>query len=319
MSKARLDVIVAHYNGSKYIGQQIDSILANQIPQEIDLHILIVDDGSKPEQFELLQKSFANNAKVAIHKNERNLGVIRTFENGIKLSKGDYIMLCDQDDVWLPNKIEASWNALRKLDISSPALVFTNLRPVNQSLETISDRMLKIDFNQDEQKNALLFQNVVAGCTTIFNRKLKEFILPFPEGIPMHDHWITACAAFAGNIDYVSEPTILYRQHSANAVGTPKRSLLHRLKTPFKTFQLLDQSLTVKAKQAAELSTRLAETHHAQDPNIVKIEKAFKKRGPCHLLYLIRSKTFRANPITLTILSVAYLLSGFFKSQPASR
>lgn len=319
MSAISIDVVLAYYNGSNYIREQIQSIKQNQLPHDVSVNIHVYDDGSRADEFAMLQSLASEDESIKVHRNAKNLGVIRTFERGIAQSRADYIMLSDQDDIWLNDKIAKSLDGIRRIEGAEPALVFTNLRPVDQNLNTLREHMLDLNFVQDSSRLPLLFQNVASGCTFILNRKLAALSLPFPEKIPMHDHWLACCAAFGGRLGYVAEPTILYRQHSGNTVGTPKRSLAARVRSPLKTFRQLDASLAIKSLQTKHLFNRLSEHGNSSAvPLLQKISEAFSKRNIWNLALLIKTGVFKAQPATLIFLSVAYLLSGLVRPKQAT-
>lgn len=312
---AIVEIIVAHYNGSNYVGEQIDSIQKNILPPGLELRLSVIDDGSRIEEYEKLLVTCSRWSNVKVIRNEPNLGVIRTFEKGLKLSTAPYVMLCDQDDVWLTDKIRLSFEKMREIEDDSPAMVFTNLRTVDQKLNTLRERMLDFDrFDSTLEKHQLLFRNLVTGCTVMLNRKLIEIVLPFPPVVPMHDHWLAICAAFAGKLGFVSQPTILYRQHSANLVGQPKRELSARAKKPFATFTQFNKGLAQKAGQTHELSKRLPEG--ADKAFTEAVAQAFKKNSPRDLRFLIRTRVFDADWISLPLICALYLIPSRTRHAP---
>lgn len=283
--------------------------MACPTPENTETGILIIDDYSTPAEFEAL-KSFVSGLKnIKIIRQNKNQGVIKTFELGLLHSNADYIMLSDQDDYWLPSKILESYQLIKRIENNEPTLVFTNLRPVDKFLQPIGDSVANPKCNSVQTHNSLLFQNSVAGCTVIFNRKLKEFSLPFPHKIPMHDHWLALLAAFGGNIGYVSEPQVLYRQHGANAVGTPQRKLVGYLKSPFATRRRLDDSLITKASQISALHVRLSERRAKNSElELPIIAQAFLSRGLDGLHILLKQHVFPSHlsviPLALAFLSL---------------
>ncbi len=116
----RIEVIVAHYNGSAFIREQLDSIIKNTLPKDAELLVKVIDDGSRPEEWERLKNVCRQWPEVKAVQNEKNLGVIRTFERGLRESQAEYVMLCDQDDVWLPFKIQKTLEKCVRLKTTSP-------------------------------------------------------------------------------------------------------------------------------------------------------------------------------------------------------
>ena len=305
-----IEILVAHYNGSRYIDAQLESIRKNTLPSGTSLSIRIIDDASRPEELQNLLNLVYGWPNVTVVPNKNNLGVIGTFAKGLQHSNADYVMLCDQDDIWLPNKVQSTFECMRGLG-PGPAMVFTNLTTVDNDLNILTERMVDLTTYRCE-KHKLLFQNIATGCTIMVNRELLAFALPFPPDVAMHDHWIAICAAFAGRIGYVSEPTILYRQHDANLVGEPHRGLIPQLSKPFKTVKRFRKGLWLKARQARALSERLAPS---SDQALVRtVADAFERPSFRQLKFLIRTRVFDVNFIALLLLCLLYLLPGARRS-----
>ena len=222
-----ISILLAAYNGEKYITGQIESLLL-QTYQDFKLYIR--DDKSTDSTFSIALKYASENpGKVFAESNETNTGEARFnfIEMMIDL-KDDYIMLCDQDDVWQPDKIEKSLDTIQALEDKhgrdTPLLVHTDLNVVNDNLDVISSSYEKMS-NKDFRKTSLSFavtMNNAAGCTIIYNRALGNLIQAKPGFIVMHDWWLTLTAAAFGKIGVISEPTVLYRQHDDNSKGAKK-------------------------------------------------------------------------------------------------
>jgi glycosyltransferase involved in cell wall biosynthesis len=303
----KIEVLVAHYNGSAFIREQLESIQLNTLPFGCELYITVFDDQSRLEEFEKLLVTCSRWENVKVVRNEENLGVIRTFEKALADATAPYVMLCDQDDVWLPEKISLTLSEMRKIENGGPALVFTELRTVDRNLKTITDRMIANEGSDPLQnKHALLFQNKVTGCTVMVNRALIQLALPFPAPVPMHDHWLAICAAFGGTIAFVDQPTILYRQHQANLVGQPKRTIAARAQKPFHTLARFNFGLRQKGLQAIELAKRLPENQERK--TIARIGDAFLHRSISGLRFLIRTGVFQSDLLALPLISALYLM-----------
>jgi glycosyltransferase involved in cell wall biosynthesis len=290
----KLDIIVAFHNGAKYFGDQLKSIIESAEQAEIDFRVLVINDASKADETAELHRICAGHQNVQLITNEKNLGVIRSFERGLSESDADYFMLSDQDDFWLPEKVKNSIEALRILEHDKPALVFSDLCVVDQNLNKIQERMIGLhEFRQEEYKFSLLVHNVIAGCTIAINKTLRDLALPFPTEITMHDHWLGVCSAFAGHISYLNQSTILYRQHENNLVGSPKKRWGPILKHPLMSLNQINCSLERKSLQALALYKRLSERGYCQgnDDLIVAAER-FRKLTPLNLIQLIRLKVF---------------------------
>ena len=219
-----IDILMSTFNGERYLGEQIRSILGQSFAE---FRLVVRDDGSADGTLALIEELCREDERITLLRDsEGNLGLRRSFMRLLEASEGEYFMFADQDDVWLPEKIERSMEAIKRLESSSeaskPLLVFTDLRITNDRLEPIDDSLwhyqrLRPEISRDWKR--LLAQNVVTGCTILANRAAARAALPFALPEMMHDHWVAVNAAKFGKIGYISEPTVLYRQHSANAEG----------------------------------------------------------------------------------------------------
>lgn len=236
-----IEILMAAYNGETYIAEQIESILKQT---EQDWHLTVQDDCSTDRTAEIVKGYWAAfPEKITYHKNERNLGGAKyNFYEMILSADADYIMTCDQDDVWLPNKLEKTLAAMKDLELQygseNPLLVHSDLTVVNSSLQVISGSMF-LSQELDSSRNTfseLLVQNQVTGCTMMINRALlKMFPGRQPGNMIMHDWWAALIAAAFGAIGFVNEPTILYRQHNENEVGAKNtKKLGYNLKRALK-------------------------------------------------------------------------------------
>jgi len=176
-----LSVVVTTYNGEKYIQEQIDSILnQTRVPDEV----IVLDDGSTDETLDILIDYENNHPSIFdIKINDRNLGVTKNFEKGIRVSNGDAIFLCDQDDVWHPKKVERQISALLNnnglLSFHDSLVVDESLSPLNTHWNLVSysdaNRSAQSDFSQ------LIIRNFVKGSTILTDSSLREYIFPIPH------------------------------------------------------------------------------------------------------------------------------------------
>lgn len=213
-----VDVLMAVYNGEKYLAEQIDSILNQSYD---DWRLYICDDHSSDSSYNIAkdyQKRYPD--KIFVSQNSVNSGNAGTnFFNMISKSNADIIMTCDQDDVWKRDKIKIAVEALKNED--KPTLVHTDLTVVDQNKNVIEDSMIKkqkIDPYRTKP-NQMIVQNTVTGCTMAINRALAD-IIKIPQGQPVHDWYIAVIAALFGKIKFIPQSTILYRQHSDNYCGS---------------------------------------------------------------------------------------------------
>lgn len=234
-----IDILLSTYNGEKYLSQQLDSIL-NQTYTE--WRLLIRDDNSSDSTLNILneyQKKGPNKIYILSNNINKNIGVIKSFELLLTQSTSNYIMFCDQDDIWLPNKIEESLEAIISLEKNhpnTPILIHSDLSIINKNEEIIHKSLwqyagIKPNILNHNAKY-MAFCNSVTGCTILMNKQCKTEVLPFPNNIPMHDAWIALKVCQKGIVHNINKQLILYRQHENNTLGINKYkfSLIDRLK-----------------------------------------------------------------------------------------
>ena len=222
----RIDILLATYNGEKYLKEQLNSIL-NQTYKNIKL--IVSDDCSKDKTVDILKEHEKKDERVEIYIQEKNLGVVKNIEFLLSKVNSKYYMLSDQDDVWLEKKVEKS---LEKLKEENADLVFGDLEVVDKDLKTVypsfGDFMLlndKIEKYINTDKLNYLY-NCVTGCTILAKKETINYILPLPNESKylIHDHWIGLMVSLHGKVAYIKEKYIKYRQHGNNQVGTDKIS-----------------------------------------------------------------------------------------------
>ncbi len=219
-----IDILMSTYNGSRFVAEQIRSIMGQTYSA---FRLLIRDDGSSDKTVEIVRDLAVAEPRISlIEDNGTNLGAPGSFMRLVESTTSPYFMFADQDDVWLPQKIELSYAKIREMSSEfgddKPLLVFTDLKVVDQHLAEISPSLWslqKLDPHLCRDWKRLLAQNVVTGCTIIANRAAARASLPFALQEMMHDHWLAVNAAKAGQLDFLTDPTVLYRQHSANVEG----------------------------------------------------------------------------------------------------
>lgn len=232
----KLAVLLAAYNGERYIAQQLDSLL-NQTFQDFSLYIH--DDGSEDGTLLILQ-DYARRYPGQIHLLDYAPvhGAKDNFLSLLRQVEAEYYMFCDEDDYWLPEKIQLSMERMKETERQEkdvPCVVFSDMSVADASLQVIHPSYLQ--YRKKDPKNltlkALLVENTAAGCTMLYNRALAELAVLYTEGdhIFMHDWWLMLIAAAVGRIGWIDKPLLLYRQHGDNIVGarTGKVSWLNRI------------------------------------------------------------------------------------------
>ena len=271
-----VDILLATYNGEKYLAEQLDSILSQTHTQ---WRLLIRDDDSSDSTLDIIQEYIGRYPSqiILIQDNEKNLGAYQNFARLLQEASSDYVMFCDQDDVWLETKIEETLKAMIDNErTDTPLLVHTDLVVVDEKLQTLHPSFVKkmrINVKRD-RFNQLLMRNIATGCTMMINRPLLDLILPLPEKGVIHDWWIVLVASIYGHIIYLDRATILYRQHGNNTIGASQESgweyiqeefdfktieLIHTVQQAILLKQRYEETLPVEKKKTLEIFTNLLE------------------------------------------------------------
>jgi glycosyltransferase involved in cell wall biosynthesis len=236
-----VDIVLATYNGDRFLEAQLQSILMQDYP---DWRLLIRDDGSCDRTHEIIEAYLQrepNRLKWLNLGEFENVGVTQNFNRLLEQSSGDYTFLCDQDDSWLPQKITDSLDMMQRLEAQwgaeTPILVHSDLSVVSEQLEVLHSSFWR-SHNLDPACNSLqhlLIRNHITGCTILINKALRQIALPIPQSAFMHDWWLGLVTAAFGKIAYLKQPTVLYRQHQQNQVGAQSQKwhyIASRLQQP---------------------------------------------------------------------------------------
>lgn len=221
-----VSVVMAVYNGSKYIIEQIDSILKQTIqPKEL----IFVNDCSSDNSIMMINEylSDKNNISYKIIQNETNIGYIKSFDVGIQAATCRYIALSDQDDVWLNDKLEILLKEMHNLEDkygkNKPLLVFSDVCVVDNNLNTLSSSFNRLHKFHSKRNNInfknICLHNIAPGMSMMINKELINIASPFPINVAQHDWWIILLCSLIGKISYIDKPLVLYRQHGANSFG----------------------------------------------------------------------------------------------------
>lgn len=223
-----IDILLSTYNGESHINDQLNSIVAQTWT---NWNLVVRDDGSSDTTIGQIN-TFANRFPGKFHLIEQrreNLGACQSFGRLLAFSKSNYVMFCDQDDIWLPDKVKITFNRMKDLEDRfgkhTPLLIHTDAKVVDHNLNTIAPSFWRYQRNDPERGGTLkrlLLQNVVTGCTVMINKALRDMAMPIPSEAMMHDWWLALVAAAFGHLSPVSEPTLLYRQHDRNDLGAKR-------------------------------------------------------------------------------------------------
>jgi len=218
-------ILLSTYNGEKYLEEQLDSIL-NQTCS--DWRLYIRDDGSTDRTLEIIENYVSKYDQIIAYEGvNRGLGAALSFMELLSNISAEYYMFCDQDDVWLPQKIDIMLNEMRQLEKMNknvPILLHSDLAVVNSNLDIINGSFWNY-INIDPRvvnKEFLYITNSVTGCATFFNKMAREISIDNykSELIIMHDYWVPICVKSANGIIFpIDKPLIFYRQHEKNVLG----------------------------------------------------------------------------------------------------
>ncbi len=215
----KISVALAAYNGEKYIAEQISSILPRLGEND---EIIVSDDNPSGKTREAVLSIGDSRIKYVEGKGH---GVIKNFENALSKCSGDLIFLCDQDDVWKENKVKRVKEEIEK----GSDLILHDSQITDSELNIISPSYFA-EHNSNISYSGNIIRNSFVGCCMAFKKELLKDILPFPEGIPMHDQWIGLAALKKGyKVSMINEPLILWRRHGENVTGG-KTSFLQKIK-----------------------------------------------------------------------------------------
>lgn len=225
-TRLSLSIALATYNGERYLAEQLDSIIRQtRLPDE-----LVISDDASVDATRAIVLDFARHASFPVRLliNSERLGSTRNFEVAISACDGDIIFLCDQDDVWYPNKIALIEK--RFMDDPGVGVVFTDADVVDRNLHPLGLRLWEavrfrpweqIRFEAGDAFSVLLRRYVVTGATMAFRSRYRDLLLPIPD-IWVHDAWIAMLMGATSNLAALPTPLIAYRQHGANQIGIPR-------------------------------------------------------------------------------------------------
>ncbi len=286
-------ILLATYNGEKYIPEQIESILGQT---NRDWMLYIHDDGSKDHTWEIIrnyERKFPE--QIIVVESAPTGGAKNNFFYLFEQVEAPYYLCCDQDDVWLPEKIEKTIEKMKTVETESnvPCMVFTELMVVDENLTVVANKMSKYQGLDCETVNfnRLLIQNVVTGCTMMVNRALRDELIKINDytNVLMHDWWAALVAARLGKLEFIKEPTILYRQHGKNSVGAQNAN------TPGYMFKRMLQGTAIKEslENTRKQAALFGEIYEKEQPGIACAYASVKELGKGKRLDFYRKNNIR--------------------------
>lgn len=236
-----ISVCMATHNGEKYIKEQLDSILCQLAPDD---EVVISDDGSTDRTLDIISEYKDQRLKIYHFKqpvitSHSHIYVAHNFENALGKATGDYIFLCDQDDMWHSNKVSKCVEQLNQFD-----LVVHNFRLVDEFGTWLGKNLYEGNF---KKQNLLICGNIYFGCSMAFRRSFIDKIIPFPKYLLLHDYWIGAIIQMIGTMTYIDEPLMDYRYREESVSHAPHNSFLFKiLYRAYIVFWLLIRILKIK-------------------------------------------------------------------------
>ncbi len=292
----KLAILLAAYNGEKYIAEQIESLLKQT---EAGWELFIHDDGSTDRTPVILRHYEARYPdRIHVLAGPPCGGAKDNFLRMLREVRAPYVMFCDQDDVWLPEKVELTLREMKRLEakhgLEKPLLVFTDLCVTDERLHPVAARLSvyqKLDPECTKAKE-LMIQNVITGCTVMLNRALAT-LATRPEdtaGIIMHDWWCALIGASFGAVSYVDRALVLYRQHGGNFMGAKNLQSLRYLIARVRSRTDIKNALLATQRQAAFF----AETFPAADALFREYGQLSGKRKGERLRFYVKNRVWKS-------------------------
>lgn len=295
--KPKFQIVMATYNGEKFIDEQINSIMK----QIDDGELLIHDDGSTDDTKRIIAEWAARDKRIKIVEGESQGGACANFAYLLEHTQADYVFCSDQDDIWKDDKILIMMKSILFYESvfgkEYPLLICSDLILIDKTNVLINNSMMKhqnLNPRWVSEFNLLLTQNVVTGCTMLLNRSLLSYALPIPKNAVMHDHWLALVACAKGKIIFLSEGLVFYRQHENNQIGA------HKYNTAF-IIKRFWQKILIKSERKNNLSNSylMADAYariypHEKEASIAEeFAKLRKKNQICRLLSIINNRFYR--------------------------
>ena len=272
----KIAILLSTYNGSAYLAEQLDSLLTQTYSNFV---IIIRDDGSTDSTEEIISRYVEKNQEkiYRLSGNQDNVGPSASFSLLIQYIMREkdslrfshvYMMLCDQDDIWVENKLEIQMTKMlcaERKNPGLPILIHSDLNVVNEKKAVIAESFIDyqgLEIKRNKFTNIVL-SNLVTGCTTFFNEELARQALPIPDKAIMHDWWLALTAAAFGEIVFINMPLVKYRQHVNNTIGAKEFNKNRVLTDTIRSrFQSLKRNLHLVdvAEQAIEFQERFGKS-----------------------------------------------------------
>lgn len=289
-----VSIVLCTYNGEKYLEEQLASLLTQTYR---NLEIIIVDDNSTDGTKDLLIWFAEQNDNIKLFSNEHNLGYNKNFEKAISLSNGEYISVCDQDDIWFAEKIQRLMDA-----IGDNWAVFSNSEFVDWQMKPIGLKLISNNLLIDSYKS-ILMENFFTGHTSLLSRESLKYILPIPE-FGFYDWWIGFVCLYHKKLIFHNEVLTYYRVHQESVTQSKKKR-------------------KYSSKDELDIQLDIFHEYEELEPDdkaaITSIRQKLKKRGLINSLFyelLMNYSIYFPKRTNKNLLSKLNFLRKFLKKKP---
>lgn len=307
-----ITVLLTTYNSAPFLRDQLNSLLAQEYN---DWKVLARDDGSSDDTIQILEEYIEKHPdRFSLIKGESSSGSAQgNFFELLLRAEDDYIMLCDHDDFWMPEKMEMTLSKMQtaeeELGKETPILIHSDLFVAGSNLHMLHASFADYQKLSPEKTDlkSLLVQNQITGCTVMINRALLSLVREKPKSALMHDWWLGLLAASFGEIRYLHYPLILYRQHSANQVGAKDAHSANFYKSKIKNGSRSREVIKGTILQAEEFLQKYGEWLPEDKKSLVKLYASLKNKNKISRIFLVLKYKFFKNTFLRTVGFLYYI------------
>lgn len=256
-----ISIALATYNGEFYLREQLNSILNQTFS---DWELVVGDDGSTDSTLDILKEYSQKDSRISFFKNSSNLGFKNNFGKIFSHCSGEFIACCDQDDIWTKDHLEFLLKNIGNNDCIGANAIICNSNLKSTGKTTLDSKHIERSyFDNSKLFVHECYYNLIQGTASLFKSSLLNQIMPFPNTIAHHDHWIALNASISSGCTYTPYEVLYYRTHENNAVGITKFSLRHSLKT----------LVNIAKHRSSMYDSRLAMLQELQSKNLLESQK----------------------------------------------
>jgi rhamnosyltransferase len=302
-------ILMGTYNGEQYLRDQLDSLLKQTYT---NWELLIRDDGSTDHTIDIIKEYQADHTNISLVRGNENQGSLRSFSELLRSAQDKpYVMFCDQDDYWLPDKIQLSLTRLReeenKTGNTRPVLLYSNLTYADRELRPL-DKVIRSPLPDEKLFNRLMIQNRLWGCTMLLNNRLLRLAQEIPCEAENHDYWVALVGAAFGQVIHLDRSTLLYRQHAQNISGQYTQDTLSSRLNRIADKELMLNDLDKKHRQMKAFMDRYESKLDRPKKELINgFLMCFERRSVFNLPFLIKNQIYRRT-LPSSILYYYYLI-----------